>query len=159
MPYKFEQTKKKLHKELDRRIKLTNEDREEMIKFIYSIIADKTLSQWCKIYFEDIVPHDRIIVYNEWNKKFSLDWLTPTIIMDYQINPRRTRIIWHPVGIWDVLDYNYNNFLQQWNDWTPFWEFWYYQDIAKDIFDNWKFKRKPIENQSEECIEYIYNLI
>ena len=43
MPYKFEQTKKKLPKELDRRIKLTNEDREEIIKLISSWLSDSEI--------------------------------------------------------------------------------------------------------------------
>ena len=43
MPYKFETDKKKLPKELDRRIKLTNEDREEIIKLISSWLSDSKI--------------------------------------------------------------------------------------------------------------------
>jgi hypothetical protein len=28
-----------------------------------------------------------------------------------------------------------------------------------DILDEWQEKRKPIEEQSDDCIDYIYNLI
>lgn len=34
--------------------------------------------------------------------------------------------------------------------------YWIYDET---LFDFWKEKRKPIEEQSDECIEYIYNLI
>ncbi len=46
------------------------------------------------------------------------------------------------VMIWDVLDWIKNN-----------------PRPALQIFKFWELTRKPIEDQSEECIEFIYNLI
>lgn len=48
--------------------------------------------------------------------------------------------------IWDVWDYH-NKSLWDWEiNWIDLWE-------------RWLEKRQPIENQSDECIDYVYNLI
>ncbi len=51
-----------------------------------------------------------------------------------------------PVMIWDVLDYIEINRLVD-------------EDIIWAILNKWKEKRKPIEIQSNNCVEYIFNLI
>jgi hypothetical protein len=53
--------------------------------------------------------------------------------------------IWHDVMIWDVLDYF---IFQTISDIT-----------SEDIFNHRDEFRKPIEEQSEECISFIYSLI
>ena len=58
------------------------------------------------------------------------------------------KIIWHPVMIWDVLEYTDKYF--GWPNWS---------DYALSVCDLWLDKKKPIDDQIEKCIEYIYNLI
>jgi len=68
------------------------------------------------------------------------------------------KIIWHPVMIWDVLAYcdmynlmNKNMHKCIFSDWViNRWE---------NILLLWKDKRLPIEEQSSEAIDYVYNLI
>lgn len=61
-----------------------------------------------------------------------------------ECNSNIVHVIWHQVMIGDILDYlQSNNLLSDCID--PLWI--------------WNNKREPIENQSEECIKYIYNLI
>ena len=139
--------------------------REEQIKAIYEKIADKTLSFGCKVKrrFWDYFSENKIVkpdIYNKW--RFKVDWWAdsfPMWIVDLWVWLIQTRfsndefIIWHPVMIWDVLDY-WENLEENKNYW------WYYQyEVIKDIIEFWKEKRKPIEEQSDDTIEFIFNLI
>ena len=132
--------------------------REEQIKAIYEKIADKTLSFGCKVKrrFWDYFSENRIVkpdIYNKW--RFKVDWWWdsfPLWIVDLWVWLIQTRfsndelIIWHPVMIWDCL--SYFNAKTIGVDYT-----------TNDILKFWTKKRKPIEEQSDETIEYIYNLI
>lgn len=60
------------------------------------------------------------------------------------------KIIWHPVMIWDVLDWFYSNIE------LPVVE---RRRTCDTILFEWKDKRKPLQDQPIECIEYIYNLL
>lgn len=59
--------------------------------------------------------------------------------------------IWHPVMIWDMLDYEYKNWKSVDLAWVPFW--------YKKILEFWEYKRKPIDDQPEDKIERIFNLL
>ena len=73
------------------------------------------------------------------NKKLKLSDIKYIDIFDW----------YDPVMIWDVLDWMY----KWYNEIDVLW-------VIDDIIHNeWDNKRKPIEEQSDECIEYIYNLI
>lgn len=126
--------------------------KEKMLEVIYEKIADKTLSFGCKVEIEYDQDHHCYSDYVNIDKNtyWKQDEYGSDIekAEDYEIDKDRT--IWHPVLIWDVLDYKDYD-IKSWND-----DDW---DLIKNIIYFWKEKRKPIENQSEECIEYIYNLI
>lgn len=129
---------------------------EEKIKAIYENIANKELNVWCKIIggklwsnkkyvMTYIFPHNKYwmldvahcyaIYYNDWKKTIE----DSVFIFE---------IIWHPVFLWDILDYiEENNLLQYWCD--IFWE----------IIEKWWERRKSIDEQSELCIDFIYDLI
>lgn len=66
------------------------------------------------------------------------------------------KIIWHPVMIWDVFQwFQDNKSLEYLNN-----DIMNTRDkIRQYLPAYWENKRKPIEDQSEECIEYIYNLL
>lgn len=63
---------------------------------------------------------------------------------DNQNNNTKIIIIWHPVMIWDILDY--------------IWEWPNFFDENIKIVRLWVNIRKPIDDQPIECIEYVYNL-
>ena len=58
-------------------------------------------------------------------------------------------IIWHPVMIGDVLDWAVKK-----------WSMIRYDDMqCVNILYLWTEKRKPIDDQSDECIKFIYSLL
>lgn len=125
-------------------------NRQEKIDFIYQTIADKTLSFWCIIRREtnvwDILDfkiiQNRLIKFDNWK--------TRREIQLYHSNNNQVwiytelddkEIIWHPVMIWDILEY-------------------FYGDIRfSDFAWIWKKLRKPLEKQDDECIDFIYDMI
>lgn len=63
------------------------------------------------------------------------------------------KIIWHPVMLGDVLDWIYDN------EMTLFEHTWI-NDIIDTTIKLWIWNlREPIEDQSDRCIDYIYDLI
>ena len=112
--------------------------KEEMLSAIYDEMADETLSEWC-------------IVFNKVSWTNDIVWNIYITVDDKLIEPRFDRImekdeykiIWHPVLIGDVIEY-----IRLKNIW----------DI-NPITDEWDYPRLPIEEQWDECIEFVYNLI
>lgn len=130
--------------------------REQKLEAIYKEMANKKLKLWCKCKnhnWENVI----FIRQNKtWsylsireNEEFTVSlWYTP-------------EIIWHPVMIGDVLrqirllaGYALDNNLIKKSD---FWNV-----IAQHnyrITQIWEDFREPIEDQSDECIDYVYSLI
>ena len=113
----------------------------DKIKAIYDKIANKELSFGCKLLF-----NSEIYTFTRH------DWKNYKTVEDdiLVLKPSFTKIIWHPVMIWDVLDIIWDN------------------ELALSIWPNncreavlWYLDkpRKPIEEQSEDTINYIFNLI
>ena len=121
--------------------------KQQMIDKIYKVIADKEIEFWCKIKF---LWNDKHNLYYDWTYiekdiVYYKDWCLKDNI----------KLIWHPVMIWDVLDWlakdESNNYL--------YIKDWDYSDVHREIMDTREEKRKPIENQNIECITFVYNLI
>lgn len=133
--------------------------KEEKIAAIYAEIANKELTLGCKLQTElwrtvSIVEETTdelwyIVVSPEslygdndvgafycWIRVRWLEAIEPIDIAE---------IIWHPVMIGDVLDWV-----------TERWLRVDYNSIV--VNDNWSKKRLPIEDQSDECIDYVYSL-
>lgn len=128
-----------------------------MIDKIYEVIANKELSFGCRVEIidNDILSLRKIkpwykpdicfYVWEFWEEIF----ITIRNIKIWDFKPfwiKRNELIkvtGHPIMIWDVLD---------WIDIKT--KNSYFETLIK-----WKHKRLPIENQSPECIEYVYNLI
>lgn len=79
---------------------------------------------------------------------------------------KHAEIIGHPVMIGDVMDYFENIALDKIYDYIwvkkeeiPDLILQKTKDARMKIFPLWKQKRKPIEEQSDDCIDFIYNLI
>jgi len=134
--------------------------------FFHNMYYDWYLTWWSKIieykYSKDAQFKNfshRLWEWEEWVLKLP-DWSFIHRKREYEyvwlwwINYRwayREMIIWHPVMIWDILDYVDDLLI-------PDWEFLIKVNV-NSILKLWKYKRKSIEEQSDECIEYIYNLI
>ena len=75
------------------------------------------------------------------------------------------KIIWHPVMIGDVMQYledkSQSQIVEHEDDEDKDWFYSreaYYEDVA-EISDCWRDKRLSIDEQSDECIDFIYSLI
>lgn len=136
--------------------------KQDKIKAIYEKIADKTLSFGCKIL--NNIWNEKIIVW-EWTQP-KMNWY-PFVLWDWKkrmemrviLHTTFQKVIWHPVMIWDVIDFLDKEIINKFINISqkPI-------SIVTDIrYEKisilWRYKRKTIEEQSEECIDYVYNLI
>ena len=116
------------------------------IEAIYKEVANKELSFGC-----------RVIYYPEKWKNWPMRWVVWDLYEDPysgRCNPYNLEeieledIIWHDVMIWDFLDWRLKNWKNEFLPW-----------MFHDTIYSWEFLRLPIEEQSEQCIDYVYNLI
>lgn len=121
---------------------------QQKIDAIYEKIARKDLEFWCWLdsgrndwYLLDTSRY--LVEKSEWKYKLYESY-TKNKITDI------IKIIGHPVMIWDVMDYLDN---------LPPEELLKIIEETEKIFYIWKYKRKPIEDQSDDCISFIFNLI
>lgn len=118
-----------------------------MIDKIYEVIADKTLSEWCilwKVRWNLDLSRRKIHASEDWDLRtvyLTYSWTIHKVYSESQVE----EIIWHPVMIGDMLD------------WMEEDERRFYEEDS--VLNLRKEKRKPIEEQSEECISFIYNLV
>lgn len=119
---------------------------QKMIDKIQKIIWDKTPNFWCIVQW---VHPNKIIEYKDW------DYIVyDTIDKKQRIYDEmfiRDRIIGHSVMIWDILEWLC---LPKINNNRIWW-----QSTLANILNIWDNKKKPIEEQSEDCIKYIYYLL
>ena len=130
--------------------------REEKISAIYKEMANKDRTFWC-LY---------IVKNREWNtyKARETEWecVDLTYWSEYQIeywnDMTETNylesIIWHPVMIGDVLDWIDNKIWISNHEYEEF----VINEVNIAIL-LWGEYPKPIEEQSDECIDYVYSLI
>lgn len=139
--------------------------REEKIKVIYETIANKERIFGCKYIIKDGDWHKYEVRETEWEcvKLTYWDEYQVEYWDDYTRTNYLVSIIWHPVMIGDVLDrYRTNN-----NDYKV-WEINPYDlksysafqeyDI-KRLLNLWTEKRTPIDEQSDECVDFVHSLI
>ena len=127
----------------------TKTSRQEMIDAIYAKIANKDLSFGCKIFH-------KVESWKRWFKARIItdsikrdDWIFYWVKLDSEnsvtwLQEKEMEIIGHPVMIGNVLDY--------------FWNKKWLMTLDR-ILRFWEEKTKTIEEQSDKCIDYIYNLI
>lgn len=141
--------------------------RQEKIKAIYKEIANKDLTFWCKFWAKKEISWVNI-TFEKWFE-FTLiksrkdenilyadkDFWWPLYLTDFEFE--NLEIIWHPVMIGDVMTY-FNEKLSQTLDKT--WWVWKYYWVNERIIILWFNKMtRPIEEQSDGCIDYIYDLL
>ena len=121
--------------------------KEEMLSAIYNEMADKTLSEWCIVFNKVSWTNDIV-----WNIYITFDDKLIEPRFDRLMEKDEYKIIWHPVRIGDVLDwFDKNNPEHLW--------WWNWVINGEIIVREWNNLRLPIDEQSDECIEFIYNLI
>ena len=140
--------------------------KEIMLEVIYKKVARKDFSFGCKVnYFYDSFQWEEeetlVFLYEVWDSRFfkNLDAINKKINFNYcivehllsQVDNDSYEIIWHPVMIWDVLEYR-EQFIEDCIEDNL-------SDFTIEIVTKWDYLNKSIEDQSDECIEYIYNLI
>lgn len=130
---------------------------KEKIDFIYEKIANKDLTFGCKIFHKV-----------DWKRSFKARIITDKIEKDYGtfywvklefensitwLQEKEMEIIGNPVMLGDVLDWIYDN------EMTLFEDTWI-NHIIDTTIKLWIWNlRKPLEDQSDDCIDFIYNLI
>ena len=116
--------------------------REQKIAAIYEAMANKKRTFGCRCRRND--GEDVIFIRENktWsylsireNEEFTVSlWYVP-------------EIIWHPVMIWDVLNYC-SSYISDWDDSV---------DSQIDLLSYWGDYRLPIEDQPEECIDFVHS--
>ena len=128
--------------------------KQEKIDKIYEAMADKTLSRGLRftVYAmekELILAHynseDEYLYYNDGEC-----YLLPESKQEWHKKDDDVvrKIKGHPVGIGDVLDWMHTIWLSKFSD-----------KQIMFLLALWEHKRKPIEEQSDSLISYVYNLI
>lgn len=125
--------------------------REQKIEAIYKEMANKKVSFGCiaKYTTKGETSCDVIFIWQiiNWEKYFvGKDTLYKDVEWFYE-NDWKFEIIGHPVMIWDVLSYC-SSYISDWDDSV---------DSQIDLLSYWGDYRLPIEDQPEECIDFVYS--
>lgn len=131
--------------------------REEKIQSIYKEIANKELSLGCDIVADGdmatIIDANRLW---EWIAILRGNWFVTREEPKYEF-----KVIWCPVMIWDVISYlrkPFNTFVEG----MPVGRSWEVDSYIKNInslLTEWIDAGLPIEQQSDECVNFVYSLI
>ena len=113
--------------------------REEKIAAIYKEMANKELSPWCYI---------QVKAQNEYG-----DFTYRLCRWDERPEEEIKEVIWHPVMIWDVITRIKENIE------ISYWEYLVKLLGQLSRIWLWRWLGLSIDNQTDECIDYVYSLI
>lgn len=139
--------------------------KEEMLEVIQDKVWDKTLSKWCIVNDTDYWTGLAEIFSEDYSERAFIMLRINDLSKPYLERKKDVEdweVIWHPVMLWDFLDYIDTHKLEDiyFEKQKPFvQEVKWYIPLISVISYCWQYKRKPISEQSDECIEYIYNLV
>lgn len=124
------------------KLRLLKENKQYKIDKIYEVIADKTLSFGCKVQIEMYTKkYIRTVISCK-------DWIILTNKEQAYSTSHIKKTIWHPIHIWDVLDWMREALLiEDWED-----------RQVKLCMERTK-KRFILEEQPDECIDFIFWLL
>lgn len=143
--------------------------REEKIEAIYKDMANKDLSFGCKVKFSKWI-YTIINKESVWslNSYVTENWaIHNTIVIEDRVNSRCyliEEIIWHPVMIGNVIEY-IRILCEVFIEWQPiedstvFWRWRDYKTLLNNLIFNWYRADLPIDDQTDECIDFVYSLI
>ena len=131
---------------------------QEKYTKIIEVMSDKTLSFGCVI---NHISFWILKLIRQWDIDSYWKWWQEFLWEDWNMRQLRWgfETIWHPLYIWDVLDWIEKNKKITKNSIE---EWFLSSDINKKllaILKLWKDKRLPLSPTDEELIDYIYNLL
>lgn len=142
--------------------------REEKINAIYKEMANKKLTFGCKYLVSDITDWWDFLTRENEGECISFSWCSKDLVFYFWEEESKTyklkKVIWHPVMIGNVIEYlriACEGFIewQAVEDSTVFWRGRDYKTLLNGLVFNWYRADLPIEKQTDECVEYVYNLI
>jgi hypothetical protein len=123
----------------------------KIIDAIYKEIANKELSFGCIWQMQDWRTF-KYCAFDNWlwlkEKMLKVSFGEDRSVVELFSDVKFT-IIWHPLMIWDVLDWIDEKFD------NPF----KFAEYSVKLIWIWKQTRLPVEEQSEELIDYLYKLL
>lgn len=144
--------------------------KEQMLERIYEVIADKTLSFGCNVHhtwrthkrdhFQYITNYPDVQYLVDGHKIVMFDW--KCFICECH-EWWEHKIIWHPIMIGDVLDWIRVNIKASteadvYMKW-PKYVFEFSDITTMRLLWMWVAVRKPIDDQSDETIAFVYGLL
>ena len=143
--------------------------KQQMLDRIYEVISDKTISFWCllTIHRGDSKTQTRFVRdERHWGEWFTIteDWSEIQQNLPHSKMYTTYQIIWHPIMIGDVLDWLYENDIDQVELHKLIERKWIvaqftYTPASVMVISLWKEKRKPIDDQSDQLIKFVYDLL
>ena len=115
---------------------------QDKYKKIMEVFSDKTLSIGCIIKY--IWTYEKVIHYNLEDERLLLD------MWQYSADLQDVEIIWHPLHIWDVLDWMDKQDIQRLDGRHP---------AQRSLLILWKDKRLPLQVEDTDLVDFIYNLL
>lgn len=137
-------------------------NREDKIKAIYKEMANKKLSFGCYVKTDN-----GELVVIEVEEYWIRSWIKESNWFVFKFgreDESKYEIIWHPVMIGNVIEYLriVCEVFIEWQaveDSTVLWRWRDYKTLLNGLIFNWYRADLPIEKQTDECVEYVYNLI
>lgn len=140
--------------------------REEKISAIYKEMANKKFTLGCKInvkyraYYHNetggevsYAKEENLIVWTDWVAKNSEIEVSSSDMLNTDKNwyiedlEILVETIWHPVMIGTIFE------------WYSSSKWFINSQFITKLIDKWTGYDKPIDDQSDECIDYVYSLI
>lgn len=130
-------------------------DKQKMLERIYEVIADKTLNFWCTVARWEW--NSWMYYWYIWGNKITTTWNVIDTL------PLEHTVIWHPVMIGDVYQWLFDNKMEcnvvYAKNPIRWWKAEPYSSNKEFIFHRRENRRKPIDDQSDECIKFVYDLL
>ena len=141
-------------------------DRARKITAIYKEMAKKDRTFGCVYIIKDGDWYEYEVRETEWEcvKLTYWDEYQVEYWDDYTRTNYLVSIIWHPVMIGNVIEY-IRIWCEVFIEWQPiedstvFWRWRDYKTLLNNLIFNWYRADLPIDDQTDECIDYVYSLI
>ncbi len=139
--------------------------RQEMLDKTTEIIANKEVSPWCRVY--DINdPEEVFEVADRWDrmiKRVEIKCREYNVVQNPFGRYVPINVVWHPVTIGDVYQWLFDNKMEAnvvyARNPIRWWKAEPYSSNKDFIFYRRENRRKPIDDQSDECIQFVYSLL
>lgn len=136
-------------------------NKEEMLSRIYEVIADKTFKYWLNIIRNGMSKEKVVCIKSLADWRFRLETFAPSSFNQYWIFISLRELediicIWHDVMIGNILEYSkrFSDFYDEVNGVMNL------KDRVHQYLPRYRLDMtKAIDDQSDECIKFIYDII